>query len=436
MAASDSPSGSRCCEIPYNPHFFTAKKPRETGAGGTSPDFLEDIPYLALDIEKLCCDSMATFSSSGKEGAQACLEDIEGDRMTVLPEASSAGNVYQRKKDRPSPDGDEGRLLEDLFMAETEVEVFEAFAAAFANDPAVSFVEPVIDRVARRFRSRRTLGESPLHRRSLVSDAYRSGIVQHLGVSDASLHSFVESRQFETHPDLSILVACPIVQTGGDPLAILLLGGREPVTFEDPRRRNLLRRISSWGEIALARIRKKAELEEMSLHDPLTGLLNRHGLFVAFRTFAGLLRRRGTEGLLCILDLDDFKRVNDSWGHPAGDALLEEVGSRLRKTLRESDLLGRLGGDEFVFVAESSDRASLPLLMSRVSKAFARPFILPEGQEMPLALSAGLLFFSPKTPRLDDLLREADRALYDAKRNKGTRETFFVLCEMPSGGKR
>ncbi len=216
-------------------------------------------------------------------------------------------------------------------------------------------------------------------------------------------------------------------------MAILLLGGQGNRTFEDPSLRDLLRIISQWGSIALARIRKKSELEALCVRDPLTGLLNRHGFSVAFSSFSGSLRRRVFRGVLGALDLDDFKPINDAWGHPAGDAVLREVSSRLRKALRESDLLGRLGGDEFVFVAEASSKAALNSLMGRISRVFARPFLLPQGQQVTLSLSAGLLCFSPGSSDLDGLLREADAALYDAKRRKGERETFYVLCHEHSG---
>ncbi len=323
------------------------------------------------------------------------------------------------------------RLLEDLLMAETENQVFEALAHWFSGEFSCLIFEPVTDRLARRALSRRD--GDPLPRRSLVLEAYRSGAFGSIGRSDPDAVSFIESGRLPDLPNIMRLAAWPIGQPDADPLAIVLLGGGEPTPFDDPLCRELLQKVGRWAAVALTKIRKKAELEAMCLRDPLTGLLNRHGLSVAFGTFVSHLRRQRSEGLVGILDLDDFKTVNDTWGHLAGDCLLENVTMRLRKTFRGSDLLGRLGGDEFVFVAEASNRNVLPLLMERISRAFSRPFVLPEGQERHLGVSAGLHFFSPESPRLEDLLREADVALYRSKRGKGNRDAFFVLCESSQG---
>ena len=403
---------------------------RENGQEGSPCRLLTLLPCLNPDIPE----------ESDRTAVSPVLPCPEPSSSCALSESLA---VLERERTQPRADGQkkrsggqealERRLLEDLFLAESEDEVFSGLSSALTKGAGLIFMEPVPDRTARGFRSRRLAGDAAPPRRSLVTESYRQRAPQLLKASDPSSTAFVESLRFDVFPSVVSLAAWPILQTGEDPLAILLLGGPGSRTFEDPALRDLLRNISQWGATALERIRKRSELEALCVRDPLTGLLNRHGFSVAFASFSGSLRRRGFKGVLGALDLDDFKPVNDSWGHPAGDVVLREVSSRLRKALRESDLLGRLGGDEFVFVAEASNKAALNSLMGRIARVFERPFPLPQGQQVTLSLSAGLLCFSPESSDLDGLLREADAALYDAKRRKGERETFYVLCHELSG---
>src|SRR5215208_1818089 len=121
------------------------------------------------------------------------------------------------------------------------------------------------------------------------------------------------------------------------------------------------------------RLAFEAKLAHQANHDPLTELPNRTLLaqYVAERF------RPGAGGLACLfLDLDNFKVVNDSLGHTAGDELLVEVATRLRATVRPNDLVARFGGDEFVVVCEKVDEDAVVALAGRVSEALARPMRL------------------------------------------------------------
>ena len=402
------------------------------GEEGASCRLLTILPCLTSEISESDKTELSPpFPCPELSGP--CLLQGSAEVRDIDREQARVACVERRDNGLVGHDRLERRLLEDLFLVETEDEVFSLLSSVLTQGAGLIFVEPVSDRTARGFRSRRLAGTPSPPRRSLVTESFRQRAPQLLKASDPSFTSFVESLRFDVFSSVASLAAWPILQTGEDPLAILLLGGQWTRTFEDPALRDLLRNISNWGATALARIRKRSELEALCVRDPLTGLLNRHGFSVAFASFSGSLRRRGFKGVLGTLDLDDFKPVNDTWGHPAGDAVLREVSLRLRKALRESDLLGRLGGDEFVFVAEASHKAALNSLMGRIARVFERPFLLPQGQQVTLSLSAGLLCFSPESSDLDRLLREADAALYDAKRRKGERETFYVLCHELSG---
>jgi len=159
------------------------------------------------------------------------------------------------------------------------------------------------------------------------------------------------------------------------------------------------------------RLAFEAQLAHQANHDPLTGLPNRTLLaeYVAERF------RPGTSGLACLfLDLDNFKVVNDSLGHAAGDELLVEVAARLRATVRPGDLVARFGGDEFVVVCENVDETSAVSLAERVSVALAVPLQLGGVDVRPYA-SVGVTVQTAEHHAADDLIRDCDIAMYQAK---------------------
>ena len=159
------------------------------------------------------------------------------------------------------------------------------------------------------------------------------------------------------------------------------------------------------------RLAFEAKLAHQANHDPLTGLPNRTLLaqYVADRF------RPGAGGLACLfLDLDNFKVVNDSLGHTAGDELLVEVANRLRATVRPGDLVARFGGDEFVVVCENVDEDAVVALAGRVSEALARPMRLGGVDIRPYA-SVGVTVQTAEHVAADELIRDCDIAMYQAK---------------------
>ncbi|MDL2074815.1 aminotransferase class I/II-fold pyridoxal phosphate-dependent enzyme [Streptomyces sp. GXMU-J15] len=160
--------------------------------------------------------------------------------------------------------------------------------------------------------------------------------------------------------------------------------------------------------------RLQHELTQRAFHDSLTGLPNRTLLLE--RIERALLRGRRESALTCLLfiDVDDFKQVNDTLGHSAGDRLLEAVGSRLSRTLRRSDTAARLGGDEFaVLMEDAREPLDAELLAAQVIQALSRPFLLSEGT-VTVSASVGVATARDSTDA-EELLRHADLALYAAK---------------------
>ncbi len=174
-------------------------------------------------------------------------------------------------------------------------------------------------------------------------------------------------------------------------------------------------------------VRKELEeqLRHQALHDSLTGLANR-ALFTDRVQHAIDRSNRLADSSLAVLflDLDDFKTINDSLGHGAGDALLVEVGRRLEETLRPSDTAARLGGDEFAILLEDTESISPQAVATRLLEGFEAAFVV-QGKPVQVHASIGIAAAASTTTGPEELLRNADLAMYVAKqRGKRRHETY------------
>ena len=166
-------------------------------------------------------------------------------------------------------------------------------------------------------------------------------------------------------------------------------------------------------------------------HDALTGLPNRRALEQHLPQWLGRRRRDGGVVAVGMLDLDDFKPVNDAHGHDAGDVLLREFGARLRALMRDGDFLARFGGDEFVLVLDDLDEQACPAqiewVLQRLHTAVERDFELPRGQRARVGMSLGLALMPRHAMDGETLLRQADAALYELKANKHSRGSWWQI---------
>lgn len=166
----------------------------------------------------------------------------------------------------------------------------------------------------------------------------------------------------------------------------------------------------------------RARLLRSGFTDFLTGWHNRRYLTVRLSEELARARRDGARLVCLMLDIDNFKRVNDSWGHTAGDAVLRELAQRIESQVRASDVAARYGGEEFVVLLPGTDIASALLLAERIRNAVsATPIDLPNGETVTITLSIGISETQP-APDADDLktagdslIARADVALYAAK---------------------
>jgi diguanylate cyclase (GGDEF)-like protein len=167
------------------------------------------------------------------------------------------------------------------------------------------------------------------------------------------------------------------------------------------------------------------QLNFQATHDTLTGLPNRTLIVDRIEQLLTRNRRANTYGAALFIDLDDFKNVNDSLGHEAGDRLLVLVGARMKAALREVDTIGRVGGDEFVVLLDGSSAMSAPeVVAQRLLDAMREPFEL-DGSLLPLIVNTSIGIAVGDRPSGSVLLRDADVALYQAKAKGKNKYVFF-----------
>jgi len=172
---------------------------------------------------------------------------------------------------------------------------------------------------------------------------------------------------------------------------------------------------------ALSRARDEARMRHEAVHDPLTGLANRVLLRDRLEHALARAEREGSETGVFFVDLDDFKRVNDLYGHATGDAVLKQLGERLSGALRPADTVARIGGDEFVAICEEVDEATARSLGRRIQAAIEVPVQAGDFHDT-LTASIGIAL-GRSNP--DDLLAHADVAVYRAKAQGHGRMAFF-----------
>lgn len=157
------------------------------------------------------------------------------------------------------------------------------------------------------------------------------------------------------------------------------------------------------------------QLKRMALTDELTGLNNRRQVMARLtEEFQRAVRREETLSIVS-LDIDHFKRINDTHGHPVGDIVLKQVAQRLQASVRPYDTVGRVGGEEFIIIAPDTDSEEVKRLAERILQFIRQAPVTVESKKIPFSASAGIAVLQPDDATIDDILRRADRHLYEAK---------------------
>jgi diguanylate cyclase (GGDEF)-like protein len=179
-----------------------------------------------------------------------------------------------------------------------------------------------------------------------------------------------------------------------------------------------------------------AELSHQAFHDSLTGLPNRSHLLGRAEDAVRQAAETGTRVALLLLDLNDFKQVNDTAGHEAGDLLLQRVAQRLLGSVRDNDVVARLGGDEFAIVlTRNPDATAAGHVAERIVERLRGPFRI-DGRQVQVGGSVGIALFPDDAGEYAALMRAADAAMYDAKRDTkqdGGGYRFFTPTRPPAG---
>lgn len=225
------------------------------------------------------------------------------------------------------------------------------------------------------------------------------------------------------------LIVCSAVTDDALELQVIELGAHDFLAKAG------LNHASVARAVRFARVRRSTEkrLARLAFYDALTGLANR-ALFHE-RLGECLRGKRVSSCGVMFLDLNGFKGINDEFGHDAGDVVLCEFASRVRGSVRQSDLVARLGGDEFAILAPSVDTEQLDALARRISAAACRPVTF--GQvDIPVAASIGIAMYPECGDSPRELLSAADMAMYEAKRaggDKSIRVAVSAPAPLPSG---
>jgi diguanylate cyclase (GGDEF)-like protein len=247
---------------------------------------------------------------------------------------------------------------------------------------------------------------------------------------DELLRVIVESAVESTGAALGQLVdgGKVLIEFGDEPgperLEFPLAAGRETfgtLVLSGPGFSSDQRESAGWlvghAVIALANARRHRAVEQQALVDGLTGLANRRVCTAALEKEVARARRFGEPLALVLADIDDFKRINDRWGHPTGDSVLKAFAQTLRGSVREIDLAGRWGGEEFAVLLPGTDLEGGLNLAERVRRNLAdHELVAPDGEAFRVTASFGVAAF-PDAESQDELVAASDGALYEAKRS-------------------
>jgi diguanylate cyclase (GGDEF)-like protein len=222
------------------------------------------------------------------------------------------------------------------------------------------------------------------------------------------------------------------------PLVIAEMGKRPTVPFTSPSfdlmalEALIFAQAIAFLVVSLTKERLEAQLRTAALTDPLTGLSNRRALFACGAAVIGQSARHRRPTSVVVFDLDRFKEVNDTYGHPIGDAVIRRFSTAARATLRMGVHIGRIGGEEFAAILPDTDNEQACVAARRLMTTFADLAVNVEGCRTEATASAGVATSQDGKQSLEELLGAADRALYESKRRGRDSLRAASTTPMPS----
>lgn len=225
-------------------------------------------------------------------------------------------------------------------------------------------------------------------------------------------------------PNIPSLLVLPLLHHGRV-LGTLILGAKRRHAFGDTVRPTL-EVLASHLAVSLSNARMVHELETMATTDGLTGLLNKRAMLEAAAQKIAAARRFDRKLSLLVVDIDFFKKVNDTYGHDIGDLVIKGLGGVLERQKRTTDVVARFGGEEFVVLCEQTDEGGALQLGERIREELGKTtFHTPNGP-LSVTCSVGVATFPEAGDRWDDLFKAADEALYVSKRGGRNRVTVWA----------
>jgi diguanylate cyclase (GGDEF)-like protein len=200
-------------------------------------------------------------------------------------------------------------------------------------------------------------------------------------------------------------------------------GALNPLQFE------YLKVLGNQAVSALENVKLYAEIERMAVTDGLTGLHNHRHFQEKLTEEFGRLGRFSAPLSLLLVDIDFFKKVNDTCGHPAGDEILRRVAGMLKETVRSVDIAARYGGEEFAAILPGTDYEGARKIAERLRASVMEKTFPFEGRDLKVTVSIGAATCPSDAVTKEDLIEKADRALYHAKRNGRNRCVLWSEIE-------
>jgi diguanylate cyclase (GGDEF)-like protein len=173
-------------------------------------------------------------------------------------------------------------------------------------------------------------------------------------------------------------------------------------------------------------IKKQQQIEYLAYHDPLTGLINRSYLKEELEILINLANRNNKKLAVVFIDIDNFKYINDTFGHDVGDILLVKVSKRLKNSVRKSDVVSRIGGDEFILVLNNIDQIiDINKVLDKLKNTLTKPIYIKD-LKLQITFSAGISIYPNDAKNIEDLLKFADIAMYESKKQGKNRYSFIT----------
>ncbi|WP_341645434.1 GGDEF domain-containing protein [Thauera sp. SDU_THAU2] len=371
------------------------------------PSFLGAHPELADEAQRLADDVAVTLEAAQLEQIGARIRRLAHRlEMTTADDAEIRGGLLQLLRLLL-------RNIDDLVLDDTwltgQIEMLRELIDAPLNPRSIDDAERRLkDLIYKQSQLKHNLVEAQNHLRTMLA-----GFVDQLA-------SFSESTS--TYHDRIGTCAQRIAQARdinaiGQVLDEVM---RETLSIQDEARRSRDELIASRQQARAAEERiatLQHELDEVSRlmrHDQLTGVLNRRGLGEMFEAEAARAQRRGTTLALALLDIDNFKKLNDAHGHEVGDEALIHLTRVVRHHLRPQDVLARYGGEEFVILLPETGKADAYNTLTRLQRELTREFFMTDHQKIVITFSAGVTPVNAGES-MQPALSRADKAMYQAK---------------------